>query len=513
MLLSSRLVTVAAMCAATAFVALNGRLVPTVIAASPGASVDPSDRSSVVAFYRNVYVPALSVQNDWSGSVATCDPGRTSDVYADATIQMVNYFRAMTRLPVVTRNATLDQKSQHAALMMAANRTLSHSPSSSWTCYTSTGAEAAGRSNLASGIAGAAAIVGYMADPGAGNTAVGHRRWILFPPQTEMGTGSTSQYNALWVVASGGSRSASPEVVAWPTAGFVPYQAVFPRWSFALNQSGASAPDFSRASVTMTLAGAAIPLSILPVRNGYGDNTIVWEPAGVPMAPGMPDQPISVTVSNVIVQGIARSFTYTVTIIDPARGEMPAPARAVAAPGDHVATVNGSRVTLTWRAPSDGAAPSAYRLHVGRSAGLSDVAALTVNAGATTVSAADVPVGTYYTRVVSVAADGTASAPSNEAQFTVGAVACVTPPAPGQIQAAVTGRTVSLTWTPAAGATSYIVEAGSSPSSMDLFRGDIGGATSVTAPLSPGTYFVRVRAASACGVSAGTSPEAVIQVA
>jgi uncharacterized protein YkwD len=510
MALPSRFLTVASICAAASFFALDGQLLPVVAAA--GSTVDPLDRASVIGFYRSVYVPALAVRNDWSGSIAGCDAGRTSDTYADATIQMVNYFRAMTRLPSVTRNVTLDQKSQYAALMMAANRSLSHSPPASWNCYTSTGAEAAGRANLASGVAGAAAIVGYMADPGAGNTAVGHRRWILYPPQTEMGTGSTTQYNALWVVAAGGARTGSPEFVSWPSAGFVPYQVVFPRWSFALNQAGASAPDFSRASVTMTAGGAAIPVSILPVKNGYGDNTLVWEPAAVPAGPGMADQPITVTVSNVLVQGAAQSFTYTVTIVDPARGEMPAPTRAVASPSEHSVTVTGSRVTLAWRAPATGAAPSGYRIHVGRTAGQSDIATIAVNAAPTTMTAADVPAGTYYTRVVSVGSDGTSSAPSNEAQFTVGAVACAATAAPAAVNATVSGRTVSLVWSPSAGASAYLLEAGSAPSAADLFRGDMGNVTSVTASLNPGTYFVRVRAIGPCGPSGSVSPEAIVRV-
>ena len=40
-----------------------------------------------------------------------------------------------------------------------------------------------------------------MTDPGAGNTFVGHRRWVLYPPTRTMGVGDIpAQSNALYVV-------------------------------------------------------------------------------------------------------------------------------------------------------------------------------------------------------------------------------------------------------------------------------------------------------------------------
>jgi uncharacterized protein YkwD len=114
--------------------------------------VDPFSRQSVIDAFRTVYIPALSVANDWTGNVATCDAGTTSAAYTDATIRMVNFYRAMSRLPSVSHSATLNQKSQEAALMMAANQSLTHAPPTSWRCYSTAGAEAVGRSNLASGL-------------------------------------------------------------------------------------------------------------------------------------------------------------------------------------------------------------------------------------------------------------------------------------------------------------------------------------------------------------------------
>ena len=89
----------------------------------------------------------------------------------------------------ITFNATKSGKAHQAALMMAAQNTLSHTPGSGWACYTAAGAEAAGKSNLALGSSGPKSINQYIQDSGANNTAVGHRRWILSPRVVEMGTG------------------------------------------------------------------------------------------------------------------------------------------------------------------------------------------------------------------------------------------------------------------------------------------------------------------------------------
>ena len=148
------------------------------------------------------------------------------------------------------------------------------------------------------------------------NTFVGHRRWILYPPTTVMGTGdvadrSFSRANALWVISGGPEAAPATRdgFVAWPPPGYVPASLVFPRWSFAY--PGA---DFSAVSVTMTRGGQAVPLWINPVANGYADNTAIWE-ADSPAA----DVTTDVTLANVLVSGKPRTFTYQVTTIDPGK--------------------------------------------------------------------------------------------------------------------------------------------------------------------------------------------------
>ena len=284
-----------------------------------GFTVSPNVRSSVVSFYENVYLPTFSVPIGWTGNPATCAAGSTSQDYIDASFDLINYYRAMVELPPVVNDTSKNASSQEAALMMSVNNSLSHSPPMGWQCYTSAGATAAGSSNLALGAAGPRAVDLYIRDPGSGNSAVGHRRWILNPPRASFGIGSvggaTRDANALWVFAGTTSRP-STDIIAWPPRGFVPYRLVYPRWSFSLN----SAPNanFSAASISMQENGVPVVLNIVSSStNGYGDNTLVWEPSGLAFSAGQADRAFDIVVSNVSNAGQS-VYSYRVTVIDPA---------------------------------------------------------------------------------------------------------------------------------------------------------------------------------------------------
>jgi hypothetical protein len=323
-------------CCAFAFIAGMGRaqelgpppladgteLVPVSGPAPQLVTVNPKDRAAVIQLYETTYLASEGVAAGWTGNRSTCTAGTTSQAYADATILRVNYYRAMAGLPgnVVLTNAW-NLEAQQAALMMSAQGALSHSPGTTWSCYTAAGADAAGKSNLALGADAAAAIDLYMDDPGSGgNAAVGHRRWILYPPTQLMGTGNIPgtggwAANDLWVIGGSGSRPAQPAWVAWPPPGYVPWQ-IMPassgRWSFSY--PGAT---FSGAALYMQHAGTNLALTLEAQAQGYGDNTIVWDPQGIVSGVPSGDLSYSVTVSNVVVSGQAQTFSYNVTVIDP----------------------------------------------------------------------------------------------------------------------------------------------------------------------------------------------------
>jgi uncharacterized protein (TIGR03437 family) len=305
----------------------GGKLsVPDAARAAAVSAIDTSNRATVQQSFNSVFVPTQNISLGFTGNVATGLAGTTSVAYRDAVSTRVNWFRAMAGIP---GNITLDDvyngKAQQAALMMSANNQLNHYPPSSWLYYTSAGAEAARNSNLCLGYnltSDPGCIAAYISDTGSNNTAVGHRRWILYPQTRVMGTGDVqggnfSYANDLWVF-DGNFGAARPAVrddfVAWPPPGFVPYQVVYPRWSFSYPSA-----DFSAAAVSIQRSGVIVPVMIEPVANGYGENTIVFLPQSpTPFFNSVEgDTRVDVTISNVRIGGVPRSFTYTVTIFDP----------------------------------------------------------------------------------------------------------------------------------------------------------------------------------------------------
>ena len=178
------------------------------------------------------------------------------------------------------------------------------------------------------GFFGADAITAYIWDAGDNNAVAGHRRWILYPQTQVMGTGDVpnqdpySEANATWVFDShyGGPRpSTRTPYVAWPPAGYAPYQLVYPRWSFAYPNA-----NFVNATVTMKSNGVAIAAAKETYATGFGENTVVWVPMGLDANSystvfpfGGTDTVYTVAISN-IVGAPQSSYTYTVTVFDPA---------------------------------------------------------------------------------------------------------------------------------------------------------------------------------------------------
>jgi hypothetical protein len=201
---------------------------------------------------------------------------------------------------------------------MSANRRLSHHPSSSWRCYTRTGAANAARSNLALSYPAVTSggVVGlYMKELGSSNRAVGHRRWLMNPFTTTMGSGATDTANAITVIGPTSRSRPNPAWVSWPTAGQFPAP-LEPagRWSLS---AGNRAMSFRYASVRVYRNGALVRTVKNPVVGGYAQPTISWE---------MPDEVARSGAFKVVVSGIRRSGykkrytrTYGVYMFTPVR--------------------------------------------------------------------------------------------------------------------------------------------------------------------------------------------------
>jgi uncharacterized protein YkwD len=246
-------------------------------------AVDTRSVSAVNAAYWSQYAVSQSMPIDWSGgSLTGCLAGQSSAASNAATLTAMNYVRSLAGLAPVSLSPSLSAGAQAAALMMSANGALSHSPSSSWKCYTPAGASAASRSNLAlayPSIRSGQIIDLYMDDPGGTNVAVGHRRWVLNPFTTQVGTGSTDTANALTVIGPTSSARPNPRWVGWPTAGYFP-NAIEPdgRWSLS---SGRRNVSFAKARVRVYAGAARVAVHRYAVENGYAMPTLVWQmPAG-----------------------------------------------------------------------------------------------------------------------------------------------------------------------------------------------------------------------------------------
>ena len=180
---------------------------------------------------------------------------------------------------------------------------------------------------------------------------------------------------------------------------------------------------------------------------------------------------------------------------------LPAPVVAPASPTGLGVTVAGSTATFSWTAPLSGGAPTGYLLLADTSPGFTvPIAALPLPASPTSVAIPGIPAGTYYVRLVAQNAGGT-SASSNEVTVVVAGV--TTPGAP-TLSASVSGRTVTVSWTPGSGGTptGYTLSAATSAGGAPIGSVPVSGASIAFPNVPSGQYFLRLTASN----SAGTSP-------
>lgn len=178
-----------------------------------------------------------------------------------------------------------------------------------------------------------------------------------------------------------------------------------------------------------------------------------------------------------------------------------------ASPRQMTAAVSNGTVTLGWQ-PGIGPVARSYVLEAGTAAGASDVGTFAVGA-VTRVTGVLAP-GTYFVRVRGLGDTGPGTAGS-EVIVTVPSTS--TPPAaPGTLAASASAGVVTLSWSAAGGnANSYVIEAGTAAGLTNigaLPTGNLDTTWSVPAPA--GTYFVRVRAANAFGMSPATNEVTVV---
>jgi glucose/arabinose dehydrogenase len=169
--------------------------------------------------------------------------------------------------------------------------------------------------------------------------------------------------------------------------------------------------------------------------------------------------------------------------------------------------VAGTTVSLSWL-PGPGGAPSAYRLEVGSVSGASNVLVLDLPDTPTGLTAPGITPGTYFARLRGVNSFGVSS-PSAEIRVEVG---CGAPAPPTGLANAVANGIGAFVWNAVPGATGYRLEIGLATGRADVAVMSLPAAPAgLIMPASTGTFFARLRAENACGVSA-PSNEVVVAV-
>jgi hypothetical protein len=328
-------------------------------APTSGFTVDTSNRHDVVSFWHGVYAASDHYWDrvNWTGNYASTGgaaEGTTSSEFVDDVERRVNFVRALCGVPPVismntdakvlieasdthtpssstTKRAAI-QRSAFMAALGTNSSSLSHNPPSNLPGWTAAAWNGHSKGTISKGFYGPGAVDAYFREDVVGvsnwNYDVGHRRWLLAVPLTDMATGDTpgsfnpstlqiiQPSNLIYVKPNPAElSSAAPRFVSYPAPGFFPVGLNTPYWS--LSHGGA---DFESATVSMTSdSGASIPIEVVSRRTGYAENAIVWRvPSEVRALKANLDRTYHITVSGIGRAG-ATSHSWTVTLIDPDR--------------------------------------------------------------------------------------------------------------------------------------------------------------------------------------------------
>ncbi len=213
----------------------------------------------------------------WSGSVDTCMAGDISADGRENALRFFNLIRWLADLPTVVTEDTRNQQAQACALMMTANKMLSHMPPMTWKCYSDLGAKGASTSNISGG-PGVSSVLDYMVDSG-NETTFGHRRIILSNELGPIGLGSAGKGGSSCMQNIGGTGKATKAWMAWPPPGAFPFQAYADTYKRSLDTTGWSIQsksiDLSAAQVTVASGGSAKPVKVEQLTGNYGNNKAI----------------------------------------------------------------------------------------------------------------------------------------------------------------------------------------------------------------------------------------------
>lgn len=271
--------------------------------------------------------------------IAACQPGQLTSQVTTRTLQSLNAIRALHRLPAVSYSSADEAGAQQAALMMAANAQLSHTPPTNWRCYTAAGAAAAGASNLYGGLGSGLTLLtdeqilaGWLTEiDNLTAESVGHRRWLLDPFLGSVAYGRVAGPHATYTRTDAAAMkvfdTAGP---AGPTGPLPPYVAYpfedYPARLFdtnallsfgvisnPTNRWGNTNVSFANATVTVRQRGGGT-LAVSRQRwdnDGYGlPNNLQFFVSGL-----QPNVIYDVSINGVSVGAAATNYSYWFRIV------------------------------------------------------------------------------------------------------------------------------------------------------------------------------------------------------
>ena len=245
-----------------------------------------------------------------TADIATCDAGDLLPPGRPNSLKLVNLYRFLAGMPAVTEDPTFDSNAQACAIIQAAN-SLSHSVTTSATCYTATGASASSRSSICSGQS-VGCIDLYMND-GNGGPGFGHRTWIFANSLGPVGFGSVGNGGRSGMTGScfyqvGGTGKAGATFVAWPPPGPVPIAAIT---TTGVDKAGWSVQsdtiNLTTATATVMDGTTNLAVTVTPNLPSYGARYAM----GI-----LPNGWTSQAGHNYAVAVGGTSISYTINVLD-----------------------------------------------------------------------------------------------------------------------------------------------------------------------------------------------------
>ncbi len=255
-------------------------------------------KTETLELYYKLYLYSNIDSVQWKGDSEQCICGDLiGDIYEKAE-KRINFFRLMNGLEEVRIKPHLNSKAQKAICLLKANNLLTHYPDTNMHCFSEDALRACTKSCLGhsdyKNFPETAFITEFIHEYGDKNYFAGHRRWLLYSRLREFGFGATDNTMALHTADGVTREKINPvEFIAYPWNGYVPYNLIYPKWSFSLADN--KKVDFSKAVVSMqTEEGKEIQVEILPEFKNFLDPTLVWVAKGL-----FSEQEIKYSLNNI----------------------------------------------------------------------------------------------------------------------------------------------------------------------------------------------------------------------